>query len=355
MHGKRGDLTDRSLKLLTSIVLSAALFFSTVPRVFAYTPYLGPRSDRISDSTASAMATHVISLTFNIHNVNVGSIKLEFCSNDPIPENPCIAPVGFDATTATLSSQGGEVGFTIGPGSNSNTIILTRVPAQPGFGLSTYIFDNIKNPSATGSYYLRMQSFSSIDATGIPIEEGGAVFVIVPGLNINTEVPPYLKFCAAVTIDIFDCSTATSFFIDMGEFRTNQTSKGSSQFLIQTNAQFGYSVTINGTTLTSGINSIPALAAQTSPTPGTSQFGINTVANTNPAIGDDPTGPGTAGVSAGYNIPNQYKYQSGDTLVSVATSNDNRKFTVSYIANINAAQPAGYYTTTLSFICLANF
>lgn len=355
MHVKRGALTDRSLKLLTSIVLSAALLFSTVSRVSAFTPYLSKRSDKISDSKISAIATHAIGLSFNNFSSSVGSIKFEFCSNDPIPENSCVVPAGFDVTGAVLASQAGEIGFIISPLSNANTIILARIPSVPTVSSSSYIFDNIKNPNSAGSYYLRMQTFSSINATGAAIEEGGAVFAILSGLSINTEVPPYLRFCVGVTIDNFDCSTATSFFIDLGELRTTQITKASSQFLAATNALSGYSVSVNGTTLTSGSHVIPALAVQTAPSTGVSQFGINLRSNSNPAIGADRTGPGTASVSGSYNTANLYKYNSGDTLVSSPVSSDNNKFTVSYITDVSSAQEPGFYTTTLSFICLANF
>lgn len=355
MRTIRGALTDRSLKLFIGIVFIAALLTRVVPLSFAQTPYTPRRSDKLSTSVVSAVATHVIGFGINNNTTPLGSIKLEFCSNSPIPEEVCNFPTGFDASAAVLGSQSGETGFIIGPGSNANTLILTRAPSIPFQGDSSYILDNVANPSSVGSYYLRIQTFSSIDATGSAIEQGGTVFAIVGGFDINTEVPPYIRFCAAVTIGNLDCSTATSFFIDFGELRTSQTAKASSEFLAATNAEFGYTVTVSGTTLTSGINPIPALVVPTGSTTGASQFGINLKANGNPAIGSEPSGPGSGSINAGYNIPNQFKYQSGDTLVSVPNSSDNRKYTVSYMANISSGQPAGYYTTTLSFICLANF
>jgi hypothetical protein len=349
--------TDRSLSFFASIVFTAALLLTAVPRSYAaLIPYLGNRSDKISDSTVSSVATHAISFSYLQTTTLVGSIRVQFCSNSPIPEESCTAPSGFDASARILSSQAGQItGFSIHPNSDANNIILTRPPVFPTPGTSAYIFDTIQNPNIVGSYYVRLLTYGSSDATGTPIEEGGAVFAILPGLSINAEVPPYLRFCAAVTITNFDCSTATSYFIDMGEFVTSQTTKASSQFLAATNAEFGYSITISGTTLTSGNNTIPPLASPTSPAPGTSQFGLNLRSNTNPAIGTDPVGPGTANAVPAYNVPNLYKFQNGETIVTVPTSNDNRKFTASYIINISGAQTAGIYATTISYMCLANF
>ena len=125
--------------------------------------------------------------------------------------------------------------------------------------------------------------------------------------------------------------------------------------LIATNAAYGAGVTMNGTTLQSGNNTIPALVVPTGQTPGISQFGVNLRNNTNPNVGDDPVGPGLATVSAGYNTPNQYKYVAGDQVISSVTTTDLRKFTMSFVTNINQNQSPGVYSTTISFICLANF
>lgn len=348
--------TDRSITLIASIVFTAALLFVAVPRSFALTPYVGNRSDKISESSAGAIATHNISFSYLDTTTQVGSLKLQFCSNDPLYENPCTFPAGFNAASAVLSSQAGQAtGFSIHPNSDANNIILSRPPLAPTPGNSAYIIDNITNPNTPGSYYVRLTTYTSLDATGVPIETGGMVFAIVPGLSINTEVPPYLTFCAAVTIVSFDCSTATSYFIDMGELRSNQTSRASSQFVAATNAEFGYSVILSGTTLTSGNNTITALANQTAAATGTSQFGINLRSNSNPAIGADVVGPGTASATSSYNTANLFKFQNGDSVVSVPNSNDNRKFTVSYMVNTSPGQASGIYATTISYICLANF
>jgi hypothetical protein len=219
-----------------------------------------------------------------------------------------------------------------------------------------YEINNVINPSNNGSYYVRVRTFSSIDATGPFTEEAGLVFAIVSNFLITTEVPPYLNFCAAVTIMAFDCSTATSFFIDMGDFQKNAASTATSQFMVGTNAGFGYTVSIDGTTMTSGTNTIPAIPAQAASMPGTSQFGVNLRANATPAVGADVTGPGTNGsVTANYGTPNLFQYVAGDPIVTSPGSSDSETFTVSYITNISAAQPVGFYATTISYICLANF
>jgi hypothetical protein len=202
---------------------------------------------------------------------------------------------------------------------------------------------------------VRIETFTSTDATGADVEQGGVVFAIVPALTVTSIVPPYIRFCASVTIAGYDCSTATSYFIDMGEFSTSNTTRVSSEFVVATNAGYGYSVTMSGTTLTSGNNTIPAIFPGGGSTIGTNQFGVNLRANSTPSIGADPNGLGVGVVALEYNTPNLFRFRSGDTLVTSNNSSDNQKFTVSYVTNINGAQPAGYYATTITYICLANF
>ena len=355
MHGKRSGIkTSRSVTVFSLIILMTALFVGMVPSVYAETQVLN-RFDKTSDSRISASATHLIGFTYTDTLTPVGSINFEFCSNDPVSTSPCVAPSGFDLSAAILSNQTGEGGFTIHSSSTANNLILTRVPSPPIAGDSTYQLDNVINPNSLSTYYIRLRTFSSTDGTGTPIQTGGIALTTTEPFNVSTEVPPYLLFCAGVTIVNFDCSSANSFFIDLGELSTSQPKSASSEIVAATNAAYGYSITLSGTTLTSGNNVIPALAAQTPSVPGLSQFGINLRANTSPSIGADPNGPGTATVTGSYNAPNLFRYQDGDVVVTTANSNDYRKFTISYLTNINNSQPAGYYATTISFICLANF
>ncbi len=347
--------TFRTLKLVLLIVLfTAALIIQSVPRVFAATALLN-RSDKMSDSAVGATSTHVLSFTFTNFTDVVGSVKLEFCSNNPIPESACVPPNGFDASGASLINQTGETGFTIHANSNANNIILTRVPAPITTADVEYEFDTIINPSDVGTFYIRLRTFSSDNATGTPLEVGGIALSINRQFNVSAEVPPFLRFCASVTIVGFDCSTANSFLIDLGEFSTSQTKFAQAEMMAVTNAASGLSISISGTTLTSGNNTISPLTSQAPSSTGVSQFGINLRANSSPPIGSNPIGPGIATPTAAYNNPNLYRFQPGDVVASSTGPNDYRKFTISYIANIDAAQPPGVYATTISFICLANF
>lgn len=309
----------------------------------------------MASSTAGAVTTHTVSFRITDFSTPVGSIEMQFCSNDPIPGNVCTAPTGFDINAVILSNQTGESGF-IKYSTTNNRLVLSRPPVLPSAVTdSVYELSNVTNPTVAGTFFVRLRTFSSTDATGSAIQEGGIALSIEPGLTLSSEVPPYLTFCVGITIVNLDCSSANSYLIDFGELSDTKVNKASSQFVSATNAASGYTVTLSGTSLTSGNNVIPGLVTQAGVIPGTSQFGLNLRSNSNPAIGDEPAGPGAAQPTAAYGTPNLYRFNPGDPIVSIGHSSDYRKFTVSYVANISKAQSPGVYATTITYICLANF
>lgn len=355
MQIRRASSSNRPL-VLTFLVwfLLTTILLQMASTSYAATQLLN-RFDKTESSVVGANSRHLIGFTLTDFATPVGSLAFEFCANDPVPEAACTAPTGLDLSGVSLSSQTGETGFSIHPNSTVSTLVLGRPAVAPTTADIRYELSGVINPTTLGTYFIRLYTFSSVDGTGLPIETGGIALSTSEALSVSAEVPPYLRFCAGVTIISFDCSTATSFFIDFGEFSTDNEKTATSQFVVATNAASGYTVTLAGTTLTSGNNTIPGTGGPAVSATGTSQFGLNLRSNSGLGIGANPTGPGTANPTANYNIPNRYSFQPGDTLVTVGNSNDNRKFTASFIANISNGQAAGIYATTISYICLANF
>lgn len=326
-----------------------------VPFVYGDSPELPLRSLQLTDSRTSVNATYT--LRFDIPNPEVlGSIKLQICANDPLLADPCVVPAGFDISSASLAVQSGETGFVVLPaGTDSNTIVLSRVPAMTTTTSVRYDFSSVLNPSSSGTYYGRLETFSSGDASGSDSDHGGLAFSIQSEVQISATVPPYLLFCAAVTIPTFDCADASGSYINFGSLSNLSTAKAQSQMLTATNADNGFQISVYGSTMTSGNNTISALPVADVSRPGVSQFGLNLVANTTPSIGENPTGTGSAAPLAGYNQPDFFKFASGDPIVSVAASDEYRKLTASYIVNIQKDQPIGVYVSTITYTCLANF
>jgi hypothetical protein len=316
---------------------------------------LGTRFLELGDSAEGASGV-TYDVSFKISTAGtLGSIEIEFCSNSTFPSDPCTAPIGLDASGVVFSQETGVGGFSVSPASTQNDIILTRPPSPTSAVTATLRFDNIANPTNAGSYYVRVLTYPTNDATGSPTDTGGMAFAINSAVNVSVEVPPYLLFCTGNTITGSDCSNSSGDFIDLGGLSSNRTSSGQSQMGIATNGKNGYSISVTGTTLTSGNNTIPALTADSAPRTGVSQFGINLRKNANPSVGANPTGGGTGAPTANYDQPNLYKYGDGDVVATNASVEEYRQYTVSYVVDISKSQPAGIYASTFTYVAFANF
>jgi hypothetical protein len=285
----------------------------------------------------------------------IGSMAIEFCDNTPLEEVPCNPPVGFDASNAVLINQSGITGFVISTFSTANVLILSRPPTVITAGTTTdHAFTNLINPANDGPLYIRILTYPTSDASGPATDSGGMAHMINAGVSINAEVPPFITFCVGESISGFNCGSATEAFSDLGDLSSLTTGAAQHQALVATNAGNGYSMWVMGTSMTSGNNVLPAMSGGPSQK-GVPQFGINLRANSNPQIGQDPVGPGNAGVLPGYNLPNNFRFQSGDAIASASAPDDYRKYTMSYIVNVAPNQPGGVYSTTLTYVALGNF
>lgn len=315
---------------------------------------LDNRSMFISTSEASAEAYYIISFEYPPGGV-VGALKFKFCTN-PLISMPCTAPPGLDVSNATLAAQTGETGFGL-TSQTANEVILSRTPTGVSGTYATYRLDNIINPSDENkTFYARITDHYNQDASDAPIDEGAVTASTAPQVTLTTEVPPILVFCVAAVIHDPQCIDTEGNYADVGELSHSRTATTTSQMLAFTNAQYGYAITASGQTMTSGVRSIPAPSNPTESLQGVSQFGVNLVANTSPAIGASPEGDGTNAIAnANYAVANRFMYQNGDVLVSAAGASAARKFTTSYIVNVSSEQPPGIYSTTISYVCTAGF
>ncbi|MET1033281.1 MAG: hypothetical protein ABWX94_02170 [Candidatus Saccharimonadales bacterium] len=326
-------------------------YFGLIPRVSA--EQLGSRSLRTESSIPSAVTRHSFTFSYGASGDSIASIMFEYCTS-PLVQIVCSAPTGMDATTATLTSQTGETGFSIFD-QQPNRIILARAAAQPPIvNPSSYVFDAITNPSTIGAFYVRISTYTTTDGTGPYTDFGAVAGSTTQSVLISSEVPPILKFCVGITLGN-DCTTADDNFVDLGDMSVSRASRGSSQMIAATNAEFGLAIAAYGTTMTSGNNVIPALSSPTVSAPGNAQFGFNLRDNSDPDIGEEPNGLGISNPVAPYNIQNRYVFNSGDVVATSPAATDSRKFTSSYIVNISPSQPPGVYTATLTYICTATF
>lgn len=302
---------------------------------------------------------------------SVGSIQFLYCTT---ASGACIMPTGLVTTAATLGSESGATGFSIVNTTNGSPY-LTRVAAAVAANQAvTYQIRTITNPTTTNqTFFVRVASFTSTNTSGTAVDTGSVTASTATQIILSGTMPESLVFCTGGTVGttagVPDCSTATAGTVSFNQlFSPTDTATASSQMAASTNAGFGYVISVNGPTLTSGSNTISAMAAATTGTRGISQFGINLKANTvvtsTPAIGTEvaPAANGTnyrGQAIIGYNTVDTFKFVSGDTTANSANGSpggtDAQIFTASYIVNVPGSQPAGTYTSTLTYICTPTF
>ncbi|HET7673575.1 MAG TPA: hypothetical protein VFK11_03635 [Candidatus Saccharimonadales bacterium] len=340
------------MKLLLPVVI-LAIFQIT----FIFSPVkaasLTNKSVLLSSVTASATANH--KFQFNLSTAgSLGSIAFQYCES-PLFDVPCVAPSGIDASGATLDAQTGETGFSIHPNTVSNRIVITRPVALNSAGTVSYDFGNIINPdTANHTTYVRISTYSNIDATGVYVDNGVTAFSVTPSLGVNVFVPPYLTFCAGITVSL-KCQTASGLNVNLGVLKSTRTASTATQFAGATNDNTGYSVSVLGTTMTSGNDEISRLKTKTASRAGVQQFGINLRNNSNPDIGHNREGSGTLTPTSAYNSPNLFRYNPGDVISTSSSATEFNRMTVSYIVNIAPDQPSGVYSTTLTYVAVASF
>lgn len=317
-------------------------------------------------SLAGGTVNHKFAFTIPGGNT-VGSIKFEYCTVAQV--TACVMPTGLVTTGATYGGETGVTGFSLVNTTNGAPYI-TRTAAAVGTNVAaTYTLNSVVNPTAVNTtFFVRISTYTSTNATGSPLDTGSVAASTANPIVLQGVMPESLVFCTGATVTV-DCVTVTNPTINFNQlFSPTDTATATSQMAASTNAATGYSITVNGPTLTSGSNTIPGMATAATRTHGTSQFGmnlkLNTTATSTVAVGAEvtPTPDGTnlrGQAQTGYNTVDQFKFVSGDT---VAASNNGgagptnaQLYTVSYIVDVAGNQLSGTYTTTLTYICTATY
>lgn len=329
-------------------MLAVGLAFGSLPVSAAG---LAPRDIQVGSSGPGVATSYVIAATTATTDV-VGSMSFEFCDS---AVGTCNLPAGVVTTGATLTAQSGAVGFSLDATANGRPY-LTRSAANVNASTPlSYTLTNITNPSGTNtSYYVRITTYQASDGVTGVVDNGTIALSTAEPVQLTGVTPEILVFCVGTSITS-NCTTIAGNSIDFGDFSPTATRTGTSVMQAQTNASGGYAITVNGSTLASGVNTIPALASQSASTIGTSQFGMNLRSNASPVVGSEPSGGGLGSVAASYNTPNQWRYVTGDIVASAPAPTNANTYTSSYMVNIGGAQAAGVYTATMTYICTASF
>jgi hypothetical protein len=326
----------------TKTLIYALIWALAVAPGGAWAAGLTNRSDSMSTSQASQTATHVVSFK-TATGSNIGSVGMTFCTT---ATGACTVPGGLVTTSAALSGQTGVSGFTLVNTTNGAPYVTNAgTPNVPINTQVSFTLSNITNPVAINTtFFVRITTYTGIDGATGAVDNGNVAVSTAQPINLTGTTPEILVFCVGITIGS-DCTTVAGNSIDFGDFSPTLTRTGSSVMQAQTNAANGYNITVNGTTLASGVNTIPGLGAQTASTVGTGQFGLNVAG----------IGGGSGTVDGNYSNGGLYRFNNGDRVALALAPTDANTYTSNYIVNIGGSQAAGVYTATMTYICTASF
>lgn len=176
----------------------------------------------------------------------------------------------------------------------------------------------------------------------------------------NTKSSSYQAQVGFNTTDVPMLEVAVNGDVDFGILDTETTAIGTANIQVRTYLASGYNMIIAGPAPTYAGKALNSPSMPTAAQPGTEQFGINLVDNSSPNIGTNPEQVPDNTFSFGlptanYITPNEFMYQDGDTVAHSNSSSGQTNYTLSMIANMSNATPAGRYTTGLSVVVVAAF
>lgn len=382
----------RILPVVLGLILTSTILASALPNNTAGAAQITPRKlilegvGAVGGSTPGGTVNHHFVFTAP-GSTAIKSIKFTYCTQARVAL-PCTAPTNMDASSATVGALVGTTGWTK-QSSSANTYVLTNAAAADIHTGAEITLNSVKNTTdANTAFYVDITTYTSADASTGATDDGWVAAATANQIQLQGTMPESLIFCAGGTISLNgqslpDCTTATSATVNFNQlFSPSDTAFATSQMAASTNAANGYSITVNGPTMTSGGNTITAMnngsGGPTTSVKGTSQFGLDLVANDGSAYAGAPNiiayGSQNASANitpasssstlrgeptANYATAGSFLFNSGDSVADSshggAGGTDIQLYTVSYIVNVDGAQGAGTYNTTLSYICTAQF
>lgn len=234
-------------------VSALALVFGTLLAGLLYQPTLvsaaqvTSRSITLGSSAASAETTYRIQFTVPDNGTeNIGSFRVEFCNNNPLPNQSCTNTAVGDDVPQVDANAGNIATLNGSPTFNGAAISMTApsvgdyyldftLPSQQDIA-SAQTFDvtvnDVNNPSNStsgndnDSFYARVYVYSSIapPAAANPMpttnqnNDGGIALSTAQQLTVTARVQEVLQFCIGTTDAATnnDCTDISGTTVDLG-------------------------------------------------------------------------------------------------------------------------------------------
>lgn len=348
----------KKLKEVTSFGLVVALLSMIIaPARVAQAASLTALSDTMSSSKVSTLSSHVLKFTTPTGaSDNTDTIIITFPSDFNFTSKTIGtvtfthgATTGAENTETLAASPSASAWGAVFSGTQNRVLTLTAPSDGVGAAalaasdkvIITYNSTNSTNPSSPSTY--------AIAVSGTFGDTGNITVSILSDdqVSVTATVAQSLTFSISDNTIGFGTLSASAAQYATGDTTGSGSETEAHTLVIGTNATNGYTATLNGTTLTSGANTITAIgASNTASSAGTEQFGLRMTAS-----------GGSGAVTAPY-AASGFAFDSGafpDQIASASAASANTTYSVRYLANIASLTEAGEYSATLNYVATANF
>lgn len=352
---------QRLLSAVLAVTVSAAMGYSGLSFVpLADASALTALSDTMSSVKISAASSNAIRFTAT-HAINVAgdTIVVTFPSDFNFT-GKTIGSVTFthDASAGTGNSEtlaaspSASAWGAVFSGTQNRVLTLTAPTDGTGAAsldaaqkvIITYDSTAAVNPTVAGNYSI------AVSTTGSNTDSGS---ITVPILNddqvvITATVSQTLTFSISDNTIGFGALSAGGARYATGDTSGNGSETEAHQLSVATNAASGYTMTVQGATLTYGAATIDAIGGtNAASSAGTEQFGLRLTAS-----------GGSGAVSAPY-AASGFAYAAdavtSDEVAASTAASAATTYSARYLANIATSTEAGAYQATLTYVTTANF
>lgn len=147
---------------------------------------------------------------------------------------------------------------------------------------------------------------------------------------------------------------------NLGTLRTDQAATKTMTVRIRSYLSDGYMLQLVGNPPKHPKHQLKAMTTRAASKPGTEQFGINVVANTDPVVGLNPVQVPSGEFSFGvveeqYAVPNMFKYVSDEVIARSDSESGRTDYTITMLINVSNRTPAGHYSGDFSAVVIPVF
>ncbi len=341
------------IRSVSSLFLIVGLLMMTGGIPVAYAAALTALSNTMSTVKVSALANHDIQFTSPTGVGSGQTIILTFPADFSIAAALDFTDIDVldDGTNVTLAAA--PTGATWGAVRTSGTVI-TLTNGTTVVGAGSVIRIRIGTNATNQSVGVRQITNTTTNGTKAITISGTFTDTGTISVNILTDdqVSVSATVAQSITFSISDSTigfgtlTSADDFFASGNLLGSATEAEAHNLIVGTNASNGYTMSLNGATLTSGAHTIATSSTNAASSVGTEQFGLRMTAS---------GGSGT--VSVPY-AASGFAFDSlafPDQVASASVSSANTTYSARYIGNITAQTEAGDYTATLTYVATANF